>query len=82
MAGLLKMADAPRCLARTRAGSLCQLAALKGKRRCRLHGGKGSGAPSGERNGAYKHGGETKEAVALRQSVSRLLKAIRESERA
>jgi hypothetical protein len=34
----------------------------------------------GERNGAYRHGCETKEAVALRREVSRLLKAVRECE--
>lgn len=32
----------------------------------------------GERNGSYCHGCETKEAVALRRSVSRLLKALKE----
>lgn len=42
---------------------------------CRLHGGKG-GAPKGERNGAYRHGGMTKEAIALRKRVVRLLKAL------
>jgi len=34
----------------------------------------------GERNGSYRHGCETKEAVELRRSVSRLLKAVRETE--
>jgi len=31
----------------------------------------------GEANGSYRHGGETNEAIALRQEASRLLKAIR-----
>lgn len=37
----------------------------------------GSGAPSGERNGAYRHGSFTAEAIALRREVGRLLKAVR-----
>jgi hypothetical protein len=41
-----------------------------------MHGGKGSGAPKGERNGNWKHGGETLESVKLRRSASRLLKAL------
>lgn len=46
-----------RCGARTRAGTPCQRYPVAGKRRCRLHGGAaGSGAPSAERNGNYKHG--------------------------
>lgn len=40
-------------------------------------GGKGSGAPKGERNGSYKHGGFTAEAIDLRREVAALLKAIR-----
>ena len=36
----------------------------------------------GERNGSYRHGCETKEAVELRRAVSRLLKAVRETEHA
>ena len=41
-----------RCLARTRSGSPCQKPALKGKRRCQLHGGKTPSKPklSAERN--------------------------------
>lgn len=51
---------APRCLAKTRGGSPCQSPAVKGKARCRMHGGaKGTGAPAGERNGAYRHGLQT-----------------------
>lgn len=47
---------APRCLARTRRGTLCQCPAMKGKRRCYRHGGApGSGAQRGNSN-ALKHG--------------------------
>lgn len=45
------------CGACTRAGTPCQRSPTLGKARCRLHGGaEGSGAPSGERNGRYRHG--------------------------
>ncbi len=49
------LATAPRCGARTRAGHPCRAPAVAGHQRCRMHGGKGSGAPRGNRN-AYKHG--------------------------
>ena len=48
------------------------------KRRCRLHGGaSGSGAPSGKRNGQYRHGERTKAAIAEQQKFSALLKMLR-----
>src|SRR3546814_9552340 len=62
----------PRCQARTRSGQSCRSVAVKGKRVCRMHGGLSPGAPQGERNGAYRHGPETKEALALRKRVIRL----------
>jgi hypothetical protein len=44
--------------------------AVSGKRRCRMHGGaKGSGAPSGKRNGNYRHGGYTTESLAMLRSI-------------
>ena len=50
------LATAPRCGARTRAGTPCRGPRVRGKRRCRMHGGaKGSGAPLGNQN-AFKHG--------------------------
>ena len=45
---------APRCQARTKAGPPCRSPAVGGKRVCRYHGGaRGSGGPSGDRNGAF-----------------------------
>ncbi len=44
-----------RCGARTRQGGSCRKPALRGRTRCQLHGGR-AGAPSGPRNGAWKHG--------------------------
>jgi hypothetical protein len=70
--------DAPRCGARTRVGTPCQRPACHGKARCRLHGGAaGSGAPRGERNGAYRHGRFTAEAVAGRKAFRQLLKILK-----
>jgi hypothetical protein len=45
-----------------------------------MHGGaKGSGAPKGEANGAYRHGGWTQEAVAVRREAAAILKAVKEA---
>ena len=78
--GLEAMRSAPRCGAKTRKGTACQGPAVAGKRRCRMHGGAyGSGAPTGERHGHYKHGFWTKEAEAARRSATTLLRAGRRS---
>ena len=66
-----------RCGAKTRNGSPCRSHPVTGKRRCRMHGGApGSGAPRGERNGNYRHGRRTIEAMAERR---RLMEFIREA---
>ena len=45
-----------------------------------MHGGaKGSGAPRGSRNGNYKTGFWTKEAIAERRGLSALLRACRKN---
>lgn len=46
---------APRCLAKTRKGTECQSPAVRGRKRCRMHGGTNPGAPMGNQN-AWKHG--------------------------
>jgi hypothetical protein len=67
--------NAPRCGARTRSGQSCRSPALKGRARCRMHGGaRGSGGPTGARNGNYRTGRYTKENTAAMQSVRRLLR--------
>ncbi len=72
------MLESPRCGAKTRSGRACSSPAVRGKKRCRMHGGaKGSGAPLGNRN-ALKHGLYTKEAIEERMKLSRLLKTTRE----
>lgn len=73
------LTNATLCQARTRAGGSCRCPAVRGKRRCRMHGGRNPGAPKGERNGMWKHGGETIEAVALRRDAGRLLRALRQA---
>ena len=48
--------------------------AVKGKRRCRMHGGaEGSGAPIGNKN-ALKSGLYTREAIQQRRQVARLIR--------
>ena len=69
-----RLANAPRCFAKTRKGTECQSPAVKGRRRCRMHGGTNPGAPRGNRN-ARKHGGrsaETTEAARLLKAVAQL----------
>jgi glucans biosynthesis protein len=67
---LANLANAPRCGARTRGGQPCRQAAVRGRSRCRMHGGaKGSGGPRADRNGNFKHGLHTKEADAIRNVV-------------
>jgi hypothetical protein len=74
----LSLQMAKRCGAKTRIGRPCQSPAVKGRKRCRMHGGAhGSGAPSGERNGNYRHGFYTAEAIAERKAVRDWLRAIR-----
>lgn len=70
----LSMHRAPRCGARTRKGPPCRQPATS-KGRCRMHGGaKGSGAPSGSRNGNYRHGAYTHAAIAERRAIRSFLR--------
>jgi glucans biosynthesis protein len=55
------LASAPRCGARTRLGAQCQSPAVRGRQRCRMHGGTNPGPPKGNRN-AWKHGDRSAEA--------------------
>jgi glucans biosynthesis protein len=76
---LSNMAKALRCGAKTRAGHPCRQAAVKGKIRCRMHGGaKGSGGPRGKRNGNFKYGLYTREVKTLRSEMQAILREIRE----
>nr|HAT8715385.1 hypothetical protein [Legionella jordanis] len=67
---------APRCGARTKGsnGKPCRCPAIKGKVRCRVHGGaRGSGAPRYNLN-ALKHGKTTGEAKAFREGIRLTIK--------
>jgi hypothetical protein len=64
-----------RCGAKTRKGTSCQKAALKGRKRCRLHGGK-AGAPRGELHGNFKYGRYTIEAMDRHRSAQERLKEL------
>jgi hypothetical protein len=61
----------PRCGARTRSGTPCRRIGNSSNGRCKLHGGR-AGAPAGKRNGNWRHGGESKDAIAKR----RLMRAV------
>lgn len=68
--------NAPKCGARTKRymGRPCRSPAVRGKRRCRIHGGsKGSGAKIGNRN-ALRHGQTTAAMKALRNSIKQKIK--------
>src|SRR5258707_1295070 len=63
IAQLVNIRAAPRCGAKTRVGGACQCPAIRDRKRCRLHGGRGSGAPKGRGNGNYKDGYRLKTAL-------------------
>ncbi len=71
------MLSSPRCGAKTRSGRPCRSPAVRGKQRCRMHGGAtGSGAPRGNRN-ALKHGFFTRKALEERRAAQDLLREAR-----
>ncbi len=75
----LLMHLSPRCGARTRKGTPCLAPAVRGKRRCRMHGGaEGSGAPKGNTN-ALKHGFYTREALEERRRLRQLVADARKT---
>ena len=71
---LNNMRGAPRCGAKTRAGTPCQCPAVCGRARCRIHGGLSPGAPRGAANGNYRDGYWTREAVEERKFIRSLVK--------
>ena len=73
------MIASPRCGAKTRTGTPCQSPAVRGKKRCRMHGGAaGSGAPKGNQN-ALKHGEYTRERLAERKILRQLMRDAQET---
>jgi hypothetical protein len=82
MNSTLAMHRNPRCTATSkRTLQPCQAPAVTGWTVCRFHGARGGG-PKGERNGAYRHGLHTAEAIAARRAVAALLRWVRAGVRA
>lgn len=71
------MHAAKRCKAKSkRSGQPCKGPAVRGWAVCRMHGARG-GAPKGPRNGSYKHGLLTQEAVKDRRLMRHCVRALR-----
>ena len=67
------MLASSRCGAKVRCGGACRSPAMRGKKRCRMHGGApGSGAPRANRN-ARTHGLFTRDAIAERRQIRAVL---------
>jgi uncharacterized protein YjcR len=67
------MLASQRCGAKIRSGGSCRSPAVRGKKRCRMHGGApGSGAPRANQN-ARQHGLFTREVIAERRQIQALL---------
>ena len=64
------------CGARTRAGGPCQRPPIRGRKRCRLHGGLSPGAPRGPKNGNFKSGDWTAEAIAERKWLGSIVQSF------
>ena len=79
---ILPAQSAPRCGAHSRrnGGAPCKCPAMKGKKRCRIHGGKSTG-PSKEGRERLsklwlKHGGRSRRVIELRSEVSGIRRSI------
>lgn len=73
--------NAPRCGARTKRnnGSPCRAPAIRGKRRCRIHGGSmGSGAQKSNKN-ALKHGSSTTDIKRFKKEIKEILHQVKKS---
>ena len=70
----------PKCGAKPRSGKPCQRYGNKKNGRCRLHGGRSTGAKNqkGTRNSSFKTGYYTQEAVQQRREVAELIRECRE----
>jgi hypothetical protein len=73
---LVHVSHVSRCGAKTRAGTACQSPPVAGRKRCRLHGGLSPGAPRGSRNGNFRRGNWTTEAIEERRWLRSLVQAF------
>ena len=67
-----RMNRAPRCGARTRSGSPCRQPKVRGRPRCRMHGGAGRRRPRASVTGRWRHG-QRSGAVLAERAMARLL---------
>ena len=67
------MLASPRCGAKIRSGGSCRAPAVRGKKRCRMHGGTPRSRAPGRNQNARKHGLFTRDAIAERKQVQALL---------
>ena len=75
---LSNLAKARRCGAKNRAGHPCRQAAVRGRGRCRMHGGaRGSGGPRGNRNGRFRHGRYTRENELIRRLMRARIRELK-----
>ena len=51
---------------------------MRGRKRCRIHGGANPGAPVGNRN-AYRHGMRSAKMIAMRDEMRALIAATRDT---
>jgi len=68
-----------RCGALTRAGTACKRPVIRGRSRCRLHGGLSPGAPRGAENGNFRNGNWTAEAIEERKWLRSLVQTFAKS---
>ena len=64
------------CGAKTRAGTACRRPPVRGRNRCRLHGGLSPGAPRANKNGNFRNGHWTAEAIAERRWLRSLVRSL------
>jgi exodeoxyribonuclease III len=76
---LANLRRAPRCGARTRVGAPCQCPTITGRKRCRLHGGLSAGAPRGQKNGNFRNGDWTADAIEERRWLRSLVRTFANS---
>ena len=75
------MHRAPRCGARNRAGEPCRAPAMRGKKRCQMHGGKSTGPRTADglarsKRSTWVHGYYSAEAIAEREEARRVVTSI------
>jgi hypothetical protein len=73
---LRNLRRAPRCGALTRSGSACQRPAMRNRKRCRLHGALSPGAPRGDKNGNFRNGNSTADAIEERKWLRFLVQSF------